>query len=106
MYTITTQIYMRDEFKKKYPDKKILDGRATYFTSDYVEWLERELNKLRLSNVSNSLPLDGTWNFAMFMKDWHKHSSGEHFYKSKNFHQWPPDETATKDELLRRFFGQ
>ena len=54
MYTTTTRIYMRNEFKKKHPNKKILDGGATYFTSDYVEWLERELNELRLSIVSKT----------------------------------------------------
>lgn len=53
MYTLETKIYMRNEFKKKHPSKKILDNRATYFTSDYVEWLERELNELRFkSNCS------------------------------------------------------
>jgi hypothetical protein len=67
---------------------------------------DAHLQLLGLSIVSNSLPLDGTWSFAMFMKDWHQHSSGEYFYKSKDFHQWPPDETATKEELLKRFFGQ
>ena len=47
MFTITTRIYIRDEFKKNHPNKKILDGRADYFSSDYVEWLERELYELR-----------------------------------------------------------
>jgi hypothetical protein len=51
IYTTTTKIYLRQEFKKEHPDKKILDGKATYFTSDYVEWLERELNKLRSSEA-------------------------------------------------------
>lgn len=43
------------------------------------------------------------WAFAMFMKDWEEHSSGEYFYKSKNSNQWPPDETATKEELLDKW---
>jgi hypothetical protein len=54
---------------------------------------------------NNKLPIDGIWNFAMFMKDWTEHSDGKYFYKSKRHNQWPPDEVATKNELLFRFFG-
>ena len=62
---------------------------------DYIKQLEL---------FYNQIPLDRIWLFAMFMKDWHLHSSEEYFYKSKNFNQWPPDETATKEELIKRFF--
>lgn len=58
-----------------------------------------------LSNSSVSSSHEGSWAFAMFMKDWHEHSSKQYFYKSKDFNQWPPDETATKEELLRKFFN-
>jgi hypothetical protein len=34
---------------------------------------------------------------------WHKHSSGEYYYKSKDFHQWPPDEAKELDELKVEF---
>lgn len=44
------------------------------------------------------------WAFAMFMKDWTEHSSGRYFYKSEDSSQWPPDETASKEELLDKFF--
>ena len=40
----------------------------------------------------------------MVEKGWHEHSSKEYFYRSENFHQWPPDQTATGDELLKMFF--
>ena len=34
---------------------------------------------------------------------WHKHSSGEYYYKSKDFHQWPPDEAKEIEELKKEF---
>jgi hypothetical protein len=34
---------------------------------------------------------------------WHKHSSGEYYYKSKDFHQWPPDESITIEDLKVQF---
>jgi len=34
---------------------------------------------------------------------WHKHSSGEYYYKSKDFHQWPPDEAITIEDLKVQF---
>ncbi len=42
----------------------------------------------------------------MLKQGWTKHSSGEYWYKSKNQHQWPPDETADEEELLEKFFGK
>ena len=53
-----------------------------------------------------SVGIEGAWEFAKWMKQWHEHSSREYYYKSKNFHQWPPDETATKEELIEMFFGK
>ena len=45
------------------------------------------------------------WAFSEFMKEWHPHSSGDYYYKNdKDFHKWPPDHTATKEELLDKFF--
>jgi len=34
---------------------------------------------------------------------WHKHSSGEYYYKSKDFHQWPPDEAKEIEDLKKEF---
>lgn len=42
----------------------------------------------------------------MLEQGWHKHSSGEYWYRSKDYHQWPPDESATEEELLAKFFGK
>lgn len=39
----TDKIYLRAEFRDQNPECKILDGRATYFTEDYVNWLEKNL---------------------------------------------------------------
>ncbi len=41
----------------------------------------------------------------MVVEGWIEHSSKKYFYKSKDSHQWPPDETATEEELLEKFFG-
>jgi hypothetical protein len=55
--------------------------------------------------LADSLPY-GAMAFHKWMveKGWHEHSSKEYFYRSKDFNQWPPDQTATDDELLRMFF--
>ena len=42
----------------------------------------------------------------MIEQGWTLHSSREYYYRSKNFHQWPPDETADEKELLDKFFGK
>ena len=52
MYTTTTKMRLRKEFMEEHPEKKVLAGNATDFKSDYVEWLERQLNDLRIANVS------------------------------------------------------
>lgn len=50
MYTTTTKMRLRKEFKDEHPDKKVLAVNATDFKSDYVEWLERQLNDLRIAD--------------------------------------------------------
>ena len=57
MFTTTTKIRIRKEFKDAHPDKKVLCGNATDFKGDYVEWLERQLNDLRIANVSQQREL-------------------------------------------------
>lgn len=42
----------------------------------------------------------------MIKEGWHEHSSREYYYSSKDFHQWPPDKTATEKELLNMFFNE
>lgn len=42
----------------------------------------------------------------MVKEGWQEHSSRDYFYKSKDHSQWPPDQTATEEELLRMFFIQ
>lgn len=64
-----------------------------------------EIEALRQAAVSGSLPLALMFHHWMINKGWTKHSSGEYYYRSKDFHQWPPDETATEDELLKMFGG-
>jgi chemotaxis regulatin CheY-phosphate phosphatase CheZ len=51
MYTTTTKMRLRKEFMDEHPEKKVLAGNAADFKSDYVEWLERQLNDLRIANV-------------------------------------------------------
>lgn len=34
---------------------------------------------------------------------WHKHSSGQYYYRSKDHHQWPPDETCEERELVGKW---
>lgn len=43
--------------------------------------------------------------FHKWMNDcgWNLHSSHEYYYRSENFHQWPPDETADEEELWEKF---
>lgn len=60
---------------------------------------------LMLDGLNSNLPIDRIWDFSKFMSGWTQHSSGRYFYKSKDHSQWPPDETATKDELIKRYFG-
>lgn len=55
-------------------------------------------------NSSKQLPIEAIWNFGREMQRWTLHSSGQYYYKSKDHHQWPPDETASKEELLQKFF--
>ena len=43
----------------------------------------------------------------MIKECWHLHSSGEYYYQNKrDFLAWPPEATATEDELLNMFFGK
>ena len=60
---------------------------------------------LMLNGLNRNVPTDRIWDFAMYMQGWHQHSSGRYFYRSKDHHQWPPDETATKEELIKQYFG-
>ena len=40
----------------------------------------------------------------MVKEKWHKHSSGEFYYRNlRDFHDWPPDETSTIDKLYKQF---
>jgi hypothetical protein len=41
----------------------------------------------------------------MIKNGWQEHSSKEYWYRSKDSHQWPPDETVTEEELLNKFFN-
>src|SRR3989344_2343435 len=104
--------YIMDEFKtiNKELWKQIKSRSFEYkelikkqFSED-IERLENEVERLQIVYFEvkeenkklkqNSIGVEGVWSFAMFMKDWHEHSSKEYFYKSKDSHQWPPDETA------------
>lgn len=40
---IYDSIQLRAKFKREFPNKEILDGRATYFTLNYVNWLEQQI---------------------------------------------------------------
>jgi hypothetical protein len=83
--------------------KYVVDGSVLY---DSV----KAANDLTMSMEDDTEPQVGkelAWAFVTFMRDWHPHSSGEYYYKNdKDFHQWPPDHTATKEELLSKFFPQ
>lgn len=37
---------------------------------------------------------------------WEEHSSGEYWHRSKDRHQWPPEETCEKNELISKFKQQ
>jgi hypothetical protein len=82
-----------------------IDGLKLYYTI-------RTANNLMIGLIKQApAPAVGIgkelgWAFAEFMKDWQLHSSGKYYYKSTNHGQWPPDETATKEELLNKFFPQ
>ena len=43
MAVIQVSMKLRMAFKKEHPNQEVLDGRATYFTSEYVSWLENRL---------------------------------------------------------------
>jgi len=45
----------------------------------------------------------GAFLWWVHINGWHKHSSGEYYYKSKDFHQWPPDEAKELDALKVEF---
>ena len=56
----------RGQFRSEFPDKKVLDGRATYFTESYVDWLElkaenqyKEIEHLKglLTDCENTLEI-------------------------------------------------
>ena len=81
------------------------DRRAD-FKLGFIEGADWTLKqKLHIADVSGALPLALSFHQWMINKGWTKHSSGEYYYRSKDFHQWPPDETATEDELLKMFGG-
>lgn len=42
----------------------------------------------------------------MIETGWKEHSSGRYYYRSKDYHQWPPDETCEESELLDKYNQQ
>ena len=46
--------------------------------------------------------------FHLWMKEcWYLHSSNQYYYQNKkDFHAWPPEKTASEEELLDLFFGK
>jgi hypothetical protein len=44
--------------------------------------------------------------FAKWLRNegWYEHSSKEYWYQNKkDFHKWPPDDTATEKEVFEKF---
>lgn len=51
---------LEEEYKKTsgFDVGKIHDAGCVYYSDDYVKWLETKLKKLRVTDVSGSLPTD------------------------------------------------
>ena len=50
-------------------------------------------------------PVSMAFHKWMVNEGWHEHSSKEYWYRSEDFHKWPPDETASEEELVNKFLG-
>lgn len=42
----------------------------------------------------------------LLFNNWEEHSSGEYWHRSKNKHDWPPDEICTEKELFAKYWQQ
>lgn len=64
-----------------------------------VEEMYHQVNLVEITTLTETNLLDfGVW---LVNSGWTKHSSGEYWYRSKDFHQWPPDETCDEIDLIR-----
>ncbi len=48
MMKITERMEIRREFMQKFPENPVLDGRKTYFTREYVQFLEDKVKLLQM----------------------------------------------------------
>lgn len=63
--------------------------------------LEKEIRQLERANVE--LYFDGLrFHKWLIENNWMQHSNGR-WYRSKDRHQWPPEEVCTEEELIHKY---
>jgi hypothetical protein len=67
------------------------------FPMDQVEWLDESPSKE--SEAADPIRFH-KW---LIEHHWEEHSSGRYWHRSKDRHQWPPEETAEESELLKLY---
>lgn len=75
-------------------------GNAVYPVSEMVGWLKE------YASIVNDLPIelfDLAFESWANKRNWQLHSSNEYYYRSKNMHSWPPDETIEIADLKKQF---
>jgi hypothetical protein len=89
--------YMYDEF-----DSLVKDTWANIksHSSEYRQAIIEEYVKGKEGDKEREIMSFYKW---MRESGWHEHSSGQYYYKSKDFHQWPPDETCEESELIGKW---
>lgn len=69
---------------------KVSDVNAEKILDKHYEYLPIELFDLAFESWANK-------------QNWQLHSSNEYYYRSKNMHSWPPDETIEIADLKKQF---
>lgn len=68
-----------------------------------VERLKAENERLKTPEAMREAMVEYyTWRVT---SGWELHSSGEYYYRSKDRHQWPPEETCELHELFQHFLN-
>jgi hypothetical protein len=74
--------------------------------------VQQEINDLKnqiiqLERANAELFLDAIGLHRWILENnWEEHSSGDYWHRSKDRHQWPPEETATAKELCVKYWNE